>query len=461
MSNSAVILAAGKGVRMRSAYPKAVHKVAGRPMIKHVVQAALEAGIEDIVVVVGHGREYVQQALAGVKVDFAVQEQQLGTGHALRQAEARVSLADTVLVLPGDIPLIQSDTLAHLLKHHQESQAAATVLSALVTAPFGYGRIIRNPDQSLQRIVEEKDASPEQRLIGEINSGVYCFQSRQVFPRLAGLTTSNVQGEYYLTDVVTMLINDGHTVGVVVCEDSSDVLGVNDRVQMAHCEAVLRQRKNISLMQSGVTMIAPETVFIDKDVIIGEDTIIRPNTIIEGHTVIGADCDIGPSTRITNSVIGRKVIIEFARVIDSQVGDQSAIGPFAYLRPGTRLGKGVKVGDFVEVKNSTVGEGSKIPHLSYVGDAQVGRGVNIGAGTITCNYDGANKYPTFLEDGVFIGSNTNLVAPVRIGRNAVTGAGSTITRDVPEENLAVERARQKNIKGWSRKTKQDQEVTDQ
>jgi bifunctional UDP-N-acetylglucosamine pyrophosphorylase/glucosamine-1-phosphate N-acetyltransferase len=458
--NAAVILAAGKGVRMRSAYPKVVHKVAGLPMIQHVVQAVQAAGIKNIYVVVGHGREDVIKSLTGLEVEFVVQEQQLGTGHALKQAEVLLNQADTVMVLSGDIPLIQTSTLTNLLAWHVENHAAATVLSAAIDDPAGYGRIIRNQDQSLHRIIEEKDASLEQKRIKEINSGIYCFNCREVFPRLSGLTTHNAQGEYYLTDVLAMMINDGHRVGVLVCEDSNDVLGINDRVQMARCEAIMRQRKNVALMQAGVTMMAPETVFIDQQVVIGEDTVIRPNTIIEGDTVIGPECDIGPAVRISDTVVGRKVVMETARVIDSHIGDQCAIGPFAYLRPGTRLGKGVKVGDFVEIKNSTVGEGSKIPHLSYVGDAQVGTGVNVGAGTITCNYDGASKSPTFLEDGVFIGSNTNLVAPIRIGKNSVTGAGSTITRDVPPDSLAVERAKQRVIKGWSRKTKDDQEVTE-
>lgn len=457
--SAAVILAAGKGVRMRSAYPKVVHRVAGIPMIQHVIQAVQVAGIKAIYVVVGHGREFVYQALAGMDVEYVIQEQQLGTGHALRQAEAFVKNTSSVLVLSGDIPLIQAGTLARLLKRQKESQAAATVLSAIVDDPAGYGRIIRNPDQSLQRIVEEKDASPEQKQITEINSGIYCFESREVFPRLADLTTDNAQGEYYLTDVLAMMIKDQHQVGVMLSTDSDDILGINDRVQMAHCEAILRRRKSLALMQAGVTMIDPGSVFIDQQVLIGEDTVIRPHTMIEGETVIGPGCEIGPSVRISNSTIGARVSIELARIIDAHIDDQCNIGPFAYLRPGTRLGHGVKVGDFVEIKNSIIGENSKIPHLSYVGDAQVGNSVNIGAGTITCNYDGANKYPTFLEDGVFIGSNTNLVAPVRIGKDSVTGAGSTITRDVPPGTLAVERARQRNIKGWAKKTKDDQEVT--
>ncbi|MGI6467638.1 MAG: bifunctional UDP-N-acetylglucosamine diphosphorylase/glucosamine-1-phosphate N-acetyltransferase GlmU [Syntrophomonadaceae bacterium] len=460
MVNAAVILAAGKGVRMRSAYPKVVHKVSGRPMIQHVVHAVQAAGITEIYVVVGHGREHVIESLSGFEVEFIVQEQQLGTGHALKQAESGIkNHVDRVLVLSGDTPLIRSSTLTSLLAWHIENNAAATVLSARVDDPAGYGRIIRNEDQSLYRIIEEKDARPEQKAIKEINAGIYCFNRSEVFPRLSALTTNNAQGEYYLTDVLSLMIDDGLKVGVVVCEDSNDVLGINDRVQLAYCEALMRRRKNVELMKAGVTIIAPETVFIDQGVEIGADTIIRPNTIIEGHTVIGEECDIGPWARITNTVVGKKVSIEAARIIDAHIGDECTIGPFSYLRPGTRLAKGVKVGDFVEIKNSNIGEYSKIPHLSYVGDAQVGIKVNIGAGTITCNYDGVNKYPTFLEDGVFIGSNTNLVAPVRIGRNSVTGAGSTITRDVPPDSLAVERAQQRNIKGWYRKSKDDQEVT--
>lgn len=458
MSTAAVILAAGKGVRMRSAYPKVVHRVAGIPMIRHVVHAVFGAGIDSVYVVVGYGREYVYQALAEMDVEYVIQEQQLGTGHALRQAENHLKDASTVLVLSGDIPLIQAGTIEKLLGQQQESRAAATVLSAILEVPGGYGRIIRNPDHSLQRIIEEKDASQEQKLITEINSGIYCFQSREVFPRLADLTTDNAQGEYYLTEVLAMMINDGRQVEVMLSGESDGILGINDRAQLACCEALLRRRKNLALMQAGVTMVDPASVFIDQPVVVGQDTVIFPNTLIEGETVIGQGCEIGPFARISNARIGSRVVIESARINDAHIGDHCNIGPFAYLRPGTRLGQGVKVGDFVEIKNSVIGENTKIPHLSYVGDAQVGNEVNIGAGTITCNYDGAHKYPTFLEDGVFIGSNTNLVAPVRVGKDSVTGAGSTITRDVPPGTLAVERARQRNIKGWTKKTKDDQEV---
>lgn len=453
MDSAAVILAAGKGVRMCSAYPKVVHRVAGIPMIQHVIKAVQEAGISDVYIVVGHGREFMFQALSGFEVKFVVQEQQLGTGHALRQAESFVKDTSCLLVLSGDIPLIRSETLRRLIRGHEESQAIATVLSAALDDPSGYGRIVRNADRSLQKIVEERDADPEQKQIKEINSGIYCFKGAGVFPYLAGLTKDNAQGEYYLTDVLTMMVRDGHKVGVMPSMDSDDILGINDRVQMAFCEAVLRRRKNLTLMQSGVTMIDPGSVFVDRQVVIGADTVILPHTLIEGETVIGSGCEIGPFVRITNSTVGNGVSIESTSINEAYIDDKCNIGPFAYLRPGTRLGTGVKIGDFVEIKNSVIGADSKIPHLSYIGDAQVGKSVNIGAGTITCNYDGANKHPTVLEDGVFVGSNTNLVAPVRVGKDSVTGAGSTITRDVPPDTLAVERARQRNLEGWAKKPK--------
>lgn len=438
---------------MRSAYPKVVHRVGGQAMVGHVIQAIEHAGISDVYVVVGHGREMVRAALTGYDVQFIVQEQQLGTGHALQQASEAVAGVATLLVLAGDIPLIQSHTLSGLLAHHDEIGAAATVLSTTLAHPTGYGRIVRQEDNNLQRIVEEKDANEIQKAISEINSGIYCFNTADVLPLLGALTTNNAQGEYYLTDVLEMLIQKGQKVGVLCSDASEDILGINDRQQLAQCEAIIRRRKNLSLMQAGVTILDPASVFIDNQVEIGQDTVVLPNTMIEGNTTIGSGCEIGPSVRITNARIGNHVMMEYSRIIDAVIGDQCVIGPFAYLRPGAALGEGVKVGDFVEIKKSTIGNRSKIPHLSYIGDAQVGSGVNIGAGTITCNYDGKNKYPTYLEDGVFIGSNTNLVAPVRIGKDSVTGAGSTITRDVPPQTLAVERAQQKNIKGWTKKSK--------
>jgi len=442
---SVVILAAGKGVRMCSQMPKVLHQVAGKPMIWYVVKAVKEAGIDDIILVVGHGREMVEETLAGENLRFVVQEEQLGTGHALMQAQDSINPDNTLVVLAGDTPLLEGTTLKKLLDFHQQQQSLATVLSALLSDPYGYGRIIRQADGGLERIVEEKDASPEEKEITEINTGMYCFQAGAVFAALARVQRSNAQGEYYLTDVLPILKNDGHNVAVLATDEVDQIHGINDRIQMAAAETIIRQRHNQELMKNGVTIMAPETTFIDSAVKIGIDTVIYPFTIIEGQTIIGENCTIGPYTRINDSSIGNDVVIESSRIKEARIGNHCDIGPFAYLRPEADLQENVKVGDFVEIKKSIVGVGSKIPHLSYVGDALLGKGVNIGAGTITCNYDGKKKSRTILEDHVFIGSNTNLVAPVTIGENSITGAGSTITRDIPAHTLAVERAEQKHI----------------
>ena len=445
MKYSVVILAAGKGVRMCSQMPKVLHQVAGKPMIWYVVKAVKEAGIDDIILVVGHGREMVEETLAGENLRFVVQEEQLGTGHALMQAQDSINPDNTLVVLAGDTPLLEGTTLKKLLDFHQQQQSLATVLSALLSDPYGYGRIIRQADGGLERIVEEKDASPEEKEITEINTGMYCFQAGAVFAALARVQRSNAQGEYYLTDVLPILKNDGHNVAVLATDEVDQIHGINDRIQMAAAETIIRQRHNQELMKNGVTIMAPETTFIDSAVKIGIDTVIYPFTIIEGQTIIGENCTIGPYTRINDSSIGNDVVIESSRIKEARIGNHCDIGPFAYLRPEADLQENVKVGDFVEIKKSIVGAGSKIPHLSYVGDALLGKGVNIGAGTITCNYDGKKKSRTILEDHVFIGSNTNLVAPVTIGENSITGAGSTITRDIPAHTLAVERAEQKHI----------------
>lgn len=446
MNYSAVILAAGKGVRMHSQMPKVLHQVAGKPMIWYVVKAVKEAGINDIILVVGHGREMVEETLASENLRFVVQEEQLGTGHALMQAQGSVNPTHTLVVLAGDTPLLEGKTLKKLLDFHQQQQARATVLSGLLPDPYGYGRIIRQADGGLERIVEEKDASPEEKEITEINTGMYCFQAGAVFAALSQIERSNAQGEYYLTDVLPILKNDGHKVAVLATDEVDQIHGINDRIQMAAAEAIIRQRRNQELMKNGVTIMAPDTTFIDSAVEIGMDTVIYPFTIIEGQTIIGENCTIGPYTRINDSSIGNDVVIDSSRIKEARIGNHCNIGPFAYLRPEADLQENVKVGDFVEIKKSIIGAGSKIPHLSYVGDALLGKGVNIGAGTITCNYDGKKKSRTILEDGVFIGSNTNLVAPVTIGEHSMTGAGSTISRDIPAHTLAVERAEQKHIK---------------
>jgi len=448
---SAVILAAGKGVRMRSHIPKVIHRVAGVPMIKHVVNAVSQAGIDKITLVVGQQSELIKDIFAGQEINYAVQAEQLGTGHALLQASSQVEHDDMVLVVAGDTPLLQAKTLQQLIAHHRNTQAVATVLSTIIDEPYGYGRIVREESGQLARIVEEKDASPEEKRIFEINSGMYCLQVKEAFATLQKLGASNAQGEYYLTDILEIIKNNGQKVEVFLTEARDDIYGINNREQLARAEKIMRQRKNFELMMAGVTIIDPETTFIDSQVKIGMDTIIYPFTIIEGQSIIGESCLIGPSSYLNDSLVGDHVIIENSRIKEAEIGDECNIGPFAYLRPGAVLHRGVKVGDFVEIKKSIIGSGSKVPHLSYVGDAELGNDVNVGAGTITCNYDGKNKWITILEDGVFIGSNTNLVAPVRIGKNAVTGAGSTITRDVPADSLAVERASQKHIEDYSRK----------
>lgn len=446
MKITAVILAAGKGVRMCSQLPKVVHQVAGKPMVVHVADVARQAGADRIVLVVGHSRQKVEDLFGPGMVEFVVQEEQLGTGHALMQAWEKVSQDDTIVVLAGDTPLLQTTTLQGLLNYHQESQAIATVLSTEVEDPYGYGRIIRDETGAFQAIVEEKDASETDKIVSEINSGMYCFQVQEAFAALSRITSNNAQGEYYLTDILKILMSEGKKVEIFRTDAREDIYGINDRVQMSKAEEILRKRKNEALMKNGVTIIDPRSTFIDDDVEIACDTIIYPSTLIEGRTVIGSGCQIGPGTHITSSSIGNNVLIENSRIKEAQVGDECTIGPYAYLRPQAILHRRVKVGDFVEIKKSTLGEGSKAPHLSYIGDAILGKGVNVGAGTITCNYDGVNKWETILEDGVFIGSNTNLVAPVKVGQNSVTGAGSTITRDVPPHTLAVERAEQKNLK---------------
>jgi len=446
VTTSAVILAAGKGVRMRSHLPKVVHRVAGKAMVKHVSDAARTAGVDKVVIVVGHGRASVEELFLPGEAEFAVQEVQLGTGHALMQAMNKVQGDDTIIVLAGDTPLLQAATIKALLEHHRQNQAVATVLSTQVDNPYGYGRIVRNQDGSFRDIVEEKDAREEEKQIREINSGMYAMQVNEVASALAGIGADNQQGEYYVTEALTILMDQGHKVEILQVDAREDIYGINDRIQLAQADKILRQRKNEALMESGVTIVDPGSTYIDLDVDIGRDTVINPGSIIEGRTNIGAECLIGPATHITSSVIGDRVVIEHSRLKEAQVGDDCIIGPYAYLRPGAVLHQKVKVGDFVEIKKSILGEGSKAPHLSYIGDAQIGKGVNIGAGTITCNYDGQNKWETILEDGVFIGSNTNLVAPIRVGANSITGAGSTITRDIPADTLAVERAQQKNLR---------------
>lgn len=449
MELAAVILAAGKGTRMKSRLPKVLHHLCGKPMLSYVLDAVQKAGVKKTVVIVGHEADLVAQQVEG-RAETALQAEQLGTGHALRQAgPALEGFLGQILVLCGDTPLIEAVTLTRLVEQHRRSGFAATVLTTLLDDPTGYGRIIRDGQGRVVKVVEQKDASEEERAVSEVNTGIYCFQGEQLFESLEKITPANAQGEYYLTDIIEMYACAGLPVGAVVLEDPVEVTGINDRLQLAGVERIMRQRLLEDLMRSGVTVVDPSSTFVDREVRVGRDTVIHPFTIIEGNTVIGEDCFIGPGSRLIDATVGNGVTIQNSIVVDSSIGDQSAIGPFAYLRPGTKLERGVKVGDFVEIKKSLIGEGSKVPHLSYIGDAVIGTGVNVGAGTITCNYDGRKKWPTVIGDGAFIGSNTNLVAPVQVGSRAVIGAGSTITKDVPAGALGVERAKQKVIADWA------------
>ena len=452
MKTTAVILAAGQGTRMKSKLPKVLHKALGKPMVQWVIDCLRQADITDMIAVLGHGSDQVVPVV-GEQATVVYQLEQLGTGHAVMQAAPMLSAEnDCVLVICGDTPLLRAQTIRQLTEKHQAEGNVVTLLTAHTEQPTGYGRIVRQ-GQQITAIVEQKDASEEQKQIKEINTGTYCFDQKFLLQYLSALDTNNAQKEYYLTDLIKIANQHNLPVGGYVLEDFNESLGVNNRVQLSQAEAILRQRKCQEVMLAGVTLIDPAATYIGADVTVGADTIIYPNVVLEGSTVIGSGNIIGMNCRFVDSTIGDDNEIQSTVIVESRVGSQCKIGPMAYLRPGTVLADRVKVGDFVEVKKSQVGEGSKIPHLSYVGDSVVGSGVNIGCGTITCNYDGVNKYQTTIKDGAFIGSNTNLVAPVTVEENAFIGAGSTITRDVPANALAVVRADLRVKENWRNKKK--------
>lgn len=447
----AVILAAGKGTRMRSKYPKVLHKVGGKPMLQHVIDAATVAGCDEKVVIVGHEAELVEK-MVGSQGKIALQAEQLGTGHAVMQtAEALKGFTGTALILCGDTPLLEGEELKKFCEAHKASGAAATVLTAVMDDPFGYGRIVRDEKGNVQAIVEQKDATEAQKAIKEINTGIYCMECPLMFDILATLTNDNAQGEYYLTDVLEKLNQAGQKVGGVVTEDSDMVMGINSRKQLSVAEGVMRQRILDKLMDNGVTIMDPASTFIEGSVKIGRDTIIYPYTWLEGTTEIGEDCEIGPNARFTNVKIGNDNHLQFIYGHDCEVKNHVTAGPYVHLRPDTVISDGVKIGNYVEVKNSNVGEGTKLPHLTYIGDSDIGSGVNMGCGCITVNYDGKKKHRTIIGDNAFVGCNTNLVAPVTVQANTYIGAGSTITKEVPENALGIARAKQKNIEGWAEK----------
>jgi len=448
-----VILAAGLGTRMKSATIKILHPAAGRPIIDYVLDLAGDVCERPPIMVIGHQREAVQKAV-GERARFAVQEQQKGTGHAVLQAAPLLDGARHVLILSGDVPLTRPETLRRLLDEHQQSQNALTLLTMKLDDPAMYGRIVRDADGAVTRIVEAKDASNAEKAIREVNAGIYVFDAEHLIGNLRNLSTNNSQGEYYLTDVLGALRDSGKRVGAVITDDPIEALGVNSRADLASVEGEIQRRVVSKLMTDGVTFRNPATVVIDSTVSIGNDTVVYPFVTIEGKTSIGSRCVIEPGVHLIDVTVGDDVHLKTGTVAeDAVIEDDAAVGPYAHLRPGSKLGRHVKVGNFVETKKAVFGEGAKASHLSYIGDADVGANVNIGAGTITCNYDGINKNKTIIEDGAFIGSDTQLVAPVRVGKGAYVGAGSTITKDVPAEALALSRTPQKIIEGWAARKK--------
>jgi bifunctional UDP-N-acetylglucosamine pyrophosphorylase/glucosamine-1-phosphate N-acetyltransferase len=436
LSLTIIILAAGQGTRMRSDLPKVLHPLAGRPMVCFVVDAARALEPDNLVVVVGHGADLVRQAV-GSGVTYVTQEEQLGTGHAVRQAERAVAgQAELVLVLYGDTPLVQPETLQQVADHHQSTGAVATILTSRPAAPTGYGRIVRDGGTGrVLAIVEEREATPEQKAIDEVSSGIFCFRDPWLWPSLAAVQPSS-GGEYYLTDLVAIACDQGKWVTAWPVADPLEVIGLDHRLKLAWGEAEMRRRINERWMVAGVTLIHPEATYVDAGVEIGSDTVIWPNTFLQGQTRIGQGCTIGPGAVIRDSTIGDRCKVELSMVEQAIMEEDSDIGPFGHLRKGAHLGKGVHMGNFGEVKNSYLGPGVKMGHMSYLGDATVGAGANIGAGTITCNYDGQRKHRTVIGREAFIGSDTMLVAPVEIGDGAKTGAGAVVTHDVPPGTLA-------------------------
>ncbi len=450
MSICSIILAAGEGKRMKSKKAKPLQIAGGKTLIDWVLDSVRGAGAERNIVVIGHMAESMRAHL-GEGVEYAYQYEQKGTGHAVMQGIEPISAENgTVMVVCGDAPIVTAETLKAAYSQHSTENRAATVITAICDDPTGYGRIIRSGG-NVVRIVEQKDATEEEKAIKEMNSGMYMFDIQKLKSALSKLDNNNAQGEYYLTDVIEILINSGETIGAYVA-DFEETIGVNDRIQLAEADRILNKRMVYNLMREGVCVINPETVRVEAGVKVGCDTVIYPGTILEGNTVIGEDCIIGPNTRIKNCKIGNGTEVQSSVAIDSEIGDKTSVGPFAYIRPNSKIGNNIKVGDFVEVKNATIGNGTKISHLTYVGDADVGERVNFGCGTVTVNYDGVNKHRTTIEDDCFIGCNTNLVAPVTVKKLSYTAAGSTITDEVPEESLAIARARQVVKVGW-RKTK--------
>ncbi|MBU0278261.1 MULTISPECIES: bifunctional UDP-N-acetylglucosamine diphosphorylase/glucosamine-1-phosphate N-acetyltransferase GlmU [unclassified Gemella] len=450
-SRYVVILAAGKGTRMQSKLYKVLHKVCDRTMVELVLDSVKNLGMKEIITVVGHGAEQVK-SVVGDRSKFVLQSEQLGTAHAVKMA--RSELADkegTTIVMYGDTPLIKSSTVDAMLNHHELTQAKATVLTAYAENPYSYGRIIRDVNANLVKIVEEKDATAEEKKIKEINSGIYCFDNKLLFEMLDLVKNNNNQGEYYLPDVLSLLREKNEKIETYVCDDFDETFGVNDRVALAYAENIMRGRINNEHMLKGVTLVDPSSTYIAPNVLIGKDTTIYPNVTIKSNTIIGEDCKIKPNSYLENAIIEDGVDILQSTIINSKVGKNSSIGPYAHLRNNSEVGENSRIGNFVEIKNSTYGKNSKTAHLSYIGDATIGNNTNIGCGTITVNYDGQNKYKTSIGNDTFIGCNSNLIAPLSIGNGVVVAAGTTVTKDIKDDTLAIARVKQENKEGYAKK----------
>lgn len=450
---TSVILAAGMGTRMKSKMPKVLHKVCGKPLSKWVIDASKAAGADKVCAVVGHKAETVKEVLGDV-CEFALQTEQKGTGHAVMQAiDVIKNSKGEVVILNGDTPLITAETINKAIEYHKNNGNQATVITAILDDATGYGRIVRDNDGSVLKIVEQKDASEEEKKINEVNSGMYVFDAQSLVYALDKITPNNAQGEYYLTDTLEILLSAGKKIGGYAISDNDEIRGINDRVQLNEAEKIMQKRINEYHMRNGVTMRNPESVYIEDGVEIGNDTEICQNVTIKSGTKIGSDCVIGSGSMLNRAVIHDGVDVLSSVILESEVDEGTHVGPFAYIRPNCHVGKEVKVGDFVELKNSNIDDGTKISHLTYIGDSDVGKRVNFGCGTVTCNYDGKKKYRTTIGDDCFVGCNTNFVSPINVGDGVYIAAGSTITEDIPENSLSIARARQVNKDGWKDKRK--------
>lgn len=450
---TSVILAAGMGTRMKSKMPKVLHKVCGKPLSKWVIDASEAAGADKVCAVVGHKAETVKEVLGDV-CEFALQAEQKGTGHAVMQAiDVIKNSKGEVVILNGDTPLITAETINKAIEYHKNNGNQATVITAILDDATGYGRIVRDNDGSVLKIVEQKDASKEEKKINEVNSGMYVFDAQSLVYALDKITPNNAQGEYYLTDTLEILLSAGKKIGGYAISDNDEIRGINDRVQLNEAEKIMQKRINEYHMRNGVTMRNPESVYIEDGVEIGNDTEICQNVTIKSGTKIGSDCVIGSGSMLDRAVIHDGVDVLSSVILESEVDEGTHVGPFAYIRPNCHVAKEVKVGDFVELKNSNIDDGTKISHLTYIGDSDVGKRVNFGCGTVTCNYDGKKKYRTTIGDDCFVGCNTNFVSPINVGDGVYIAAGSTITEDIPENSLSIARARQVNKEGWKDKRK--------